>query len=85
MYPWGVSLLPPAQRPLRTSPPWLWARLCNPAPPPLRQHIPAEAALPLFRPKPSNMLLIRWVHNSDHQGSKSPQEQKKRLSGQGCS
>lgn len=32
----------------------------------------------------ANMLLIRFVHNFDHQGSKLPQEQKKRLSGQNC-
>ena len=30
----------------------------------------------------ANMLFIRCVHSFDHQGSKSPQEQKKRLSGQ---
>ena len=29
----------------------------------------------------ANMLFIRCVHSFDHQGSKSPQEQKKRLSG----
>lgn len=49
----------------------------------LRWHVSAWAPLPLFlSQRLANMLFIRCVHSFDHQGSKSPQEQKKRLSGQ---
>lgn len=61
----------------------------TPSPPPSPTRLPTQMAhlsvgssSSFLSQSLANMLFIRCVHSFDHQGSKSPQEQKKRLSGQ---